>query len=41
MRVIAGLGMILTSKKAHLALALIALVYLTAYDTIQYFNVIA
>jgi hypothetical protein len=33
--------MILVNKKAHLALALVALVYLTAYYTIQYFSVIA
>jgi hypothetical protein len=41
MLAVAGLGMILVNKKAHLALALVALVYLTAYYTIQYFNVIA
>jgi hypothetical protein len=41
MLVVAGLGMILVNKKAHLALALVALVYLTAYYTIQYFSVIA
>jgi hypothetical protein len=41
MLAIAGLGMILVNRKAHLALALIALVYLTAYYAIQYFNVIA
>lgn len=41
MLAIAGLGMILVKKRAHLVLALIALVYLTAYYTIQYFNVIA
>lgn len=41
MLAIAGLGMVLVKKRAHLVLALIALVYLTAYYTIQYFNVIA
>jgi hypothetical protein len=41
MLVIAGLGMILVKKRAHLVLALIALIYLTCYYTIQYFNVIA
>jgi hypothetical protein len=41
MLVIAGLGMILVNKKAHLVLALAALIYLTAYYTIEYFNVIA
>ena len=38
MLVIAGTGMILINKRAHLVLALIALVYLTAYYTIEYFN---
>jgi hypothetical protein len=41
MLAIAGTGMILVNKRAHLALALIALIYLTAYFTIQYFNVAA
>jgi hypothetical protein len=41
MLLIAGLGMILVNKKAHLVLALVALIYLTGYYTIQYFNVIA
>src|SRR5262249_12969413 len=41
MLVIAGLGMILINKRAHLVLGLAALVYLTAYYTTQYFNVIA
>jgi len=29
------------NKKAHLVLALVALIYLTGYYTIEYFNVIA
>lgn len=37
---IAGLGMILANKRAHLVLALVALIYLTGYYTIDYFNVI-
>jgi hypothetical protein len=41
MLVIAGLGMILVNKRAHLALAVVALVYLSAYYSIEYFNVIA
>lgn len=39
MLVIAGTGMALVNKRAHLALALLALIYLTGYFTIQYFNV--
>ena len=39
MLVIAGTGMALVNKRAHLALALVALIYLTCYFTIQYFNV--
>jgi hypothetical protein len=41
MLVIAGTGMVLVNKRAHLALALVALIYLTVYYTIQYFNVTA
>lgn len=40
MLVVAGMGMILVNKRAHLVLALIALIYLTCYYTIEYFNVI-
>lgn len=40
MLVIAGLGMILVNKKAHLALAVVALVYVSAYYAIEYFEVI-
>lgn len=36
---IATTGMILVNKRAHLVLALVALVYLTGYYTIEYFNV--
>jgi hypothetical protein len=41
MLVIAAMGMILVNKRAHLVLALVALIYLTGYYTIEYFNVIA
>jgi hypothetical protein len=41
MLVIAVLGMIFVNKRAHLVLALVALIYLTGYYTIEYFNVIA
>lgn len=37
---IATTGMILVNKRAHLVLALVALVYLTSYYTVEYFNVI-
>jgi hypothetical protein len=40
MVVIAATGMFIVNKKAHLALALVALIYLTAYYTTEYFNVI-
>ena len=40
MVLIATTGMVIVNKKAHLALALVALIYLTGYYTIQYFNVI-
>jgi hypothetical protein len=40
MLVIAVLGMIFVNKRAHLVLALVALIYLTGYYTIEYFNVI-
>ncbi|HLZ05904.1 MAG TPA: hypothetical protein VKR55_27610 [Bradyrhizobium sp.] len=41
MLVIAGTGMIFINKRAHLVLALIALVYLTAYYSVEYLNVAA
>jgi hypothetical protein len=41
MLVVAGMGMILVNKRAHLVLALVALIYLTCYYTTEYFNVIA
>jgi hypothetical protein len=39
MLVIAGMGMLLVNKRAHLALALAALIYLSGYYMIEYFNV--
>jgi hypothetical protein len=41
MLAISGTGMILVNKRAHLALALMALIYLVAYYTLEYFNVAA